>query len=216
MTHRTPAHDHQTHRRAAAAAVQAEQARAERRLRRRSPGLWGLVALLVVGIVAAGLYTSRPTQQAAAEPTPAPEFTLPDTAGDTVDLAALRGRNVILYFSEGAGCQSCLVQMAQIEAQQAAFDAANITVLPIVMNTRDQITADMAANNVRTPFLLDDGTVSTQYGTIGRGMHAGLPGHSFVLIDAQGMRRWYGEYPSMWLDPSQLLDIAKTQLSAEA
>ena len=104
--------------------------------------------------------------------------------------------------------------MAQIEAQQAKFDEANITVLPIVMNTRDQITADMSANNVKTPFLLDDGTVSTEYGTIGRGMHAGLPGHSFVVIDSEGMQRWYGEYPSMWLEPGDLLAKAQTALSS--
>ncbi len=29
------------------------------------------------------------------------------------------------------------------------------------------------------------------------------PGHSFVLIDADGHQRWYGEYPSMWLDPTE-------------
>jgi len=35
------------------------------------------------------------------------------------------------------------------------------------------------------------------YGTIGEGMYAGLPWHSFVLIDKTGKQRWYGEYPSM-------------------
>lgn len=30
-------------------------------------------------------------------------------------------------------------------------------------------------------------------------MRAGLPGHGFVLIDARGVERWYGEYPSMHL-----------------
>ena len=156
---------------------------------------------------------SRAADQTASTPTPAPPFSLTDTTGATVDLAGFLGRNVILYFSEGAGCQSCLLQMAQIEAQQAKFHEANITVLPIVMNTKDQITADMAANNVRTPFLLDDGTVSTAYGTIGRGMHAGLPGHSFVVIDTEGMQRWYGEYPSMWLEPADLLAKAQAALS---
>ena len=77
--------------------------------------------------------------------------------------------------------------------------------LPIVMNTKEQITSDMAVNRVKTPFLLDDGTVSDAYGTIGNGMHAGLPGHSFVLIDTEGKQRWYGEYPSMWLAPQELL-----------
>ena len=91
---------------------------------------------------------------------------------------------------------------------------ANVTVLPIVMNTRDQILRDMELNGVTTPFLLDDGTVADAYGTLGKGMHAGLPGHSFVLIDAQGQQRWYGEYPSMWLDPGDLLDEIRNRLDA--
>ena len=80
--------------------------------------------------------------------------------------------------------------------------------------TVEQITADMTANGVTTPFLLDDGTVSEAYGTLGKGMHAGLPGHSFVLIDRQGRQRWYGEYPSMWLAPQDLLDEIRSNLSA--
>ena len=214
MTDRTAVHQKEAERRHHLAEIQAEQARAARKRRAISLAGWAVALLLVAGIITAGLLSSKPQDQTAATPTPAPTFTLTDTTGATVDLAALRGRNVILYFSEGAGCQSCLLQMAQIEAQQAKFDEANITVLPIVMNTRDQITADMSANNVKTPFLLDDGTVSTEYGTIGRGMHAGLPGHSFVVVDSEGMQRWYGEYPSMWLEPGDLLAKAQTALSS--
>jgi hypothetical protein len=36
-------------------------------------------------------------------------------------------------------------------------------------------------------------------------MHADLPGHGFVLIDTTGTQRWYGEYPSMWITPTDLL-----------
>jgi peroxiredoxin len=103
--------------------------------------------------------------------------------------------------------------MGEIERQRDAFADEDITVLPIVMNTREQITKDMSANGVRTPFLLDDGTVSKAYGTLGKGMHAGLPGHSFVLIDKQGQQRWYGEYPSMWLAPQDLLKQVRQRLS---
>lgn len=109
---------------------------------------------------------------------------------------------MVLYFSEGAGCQSCIVQMRELEKKASELAEANITVLPIVMNTRDQIVRDMGLNvGVITPFLLDDGTVSQAYGTLGNGMHAGLPGHSFVLIDTEGQQRWYGEYPSMSARP---------------
>jgi peroxiredoxin len=130
-----------------------------------------------------------------------------------VQLGDYRGRNVLLYFSEGAGCGSCLQQMAAIEKDKAAFAQANIAVLPIVMNTKSQIMADMMTYGVTTPFLLDDGHVSQEYGTLGHGMHAGLPGHSFVLIDATGMQRWYGEYPSMWLAPADLLTQVRKHLT---
>ena len=80
------------------------------------------------------------------------------------------------------------------------------------MNTKADITADMARYGVTTPFLLDNGTASKAYGTLGKGMHAELPGHSFVLIDAAGVQRWYGEYPSMWLEPKALLDEIRTRL----
>jgi hypothetical protein len=43
-------------------------------------------------------------------------------------------------------------------------------------------------------------------------MHAGLPGHSFILIDAQGTQRWYGEYPSMYLSSADLLTQIRIHL----
>lgn len=191
----------------------AEQAaRASGRRRRLRIMIGTASALALVAAVTAMMLTSRPESSDAIRT--APEFTLTDTGGSKHTLAQHRGENVLLYFSEGAGCQSCIVQMGEIEKQAAAFEKLDVTVLPIVMNTREQITADMTANGVTTPFLLDDGTVSEAYGTLGKGMHAGLPGHSFVLIDRQGRQRWYGEYPSMWLAPQDLLDEIRSNLSA--
>jgi len=189
-----------------AAQVQQEK-RQKRRVRLASLG----ATLAVIGVVVAMMLTSR--QETSSTTRVAPDFTLTDTSGTNVSLAGLRGKNVLLYFSEGAGCQACLVQMAQIE-KDPSFTAEGLTVLPIVMNSKDQITADMTANGVRTPFLLDDGSVSTAYGTIGKGMHAGLPGHSFVLIDKAGKQRWYGEYPSMFLSTTDLLKQVDAHLTS--
>ncbi|MCU0295711.1 MAG: peroxiredoxin family protein [Candidatus Nanopelagicales bacterium] len=190
----------------------AEQSRAQRhtagitqRQRRRRQGglIWILAGLVLAVLVAAMMLTSRPESSATIRS--APDFTLSDTAGVTHTLAQHQGENVLLYFSEGAGCQSCLVQMAEIEKSADKFADLNTTVLPIVMNTKD--------HGVKTPFLLDDGAVSAAYGTLGKGMHGGLPGHSFVLIDESGQQRWYGEYPSMWLSPSALLDEIRSRLN---
>ena len=103
--------------------------------------------------------------------------------------------------------------MAQIE-KDPGIAAAGLTVLPIVMNSREQILTDLTTNGVRTPFLLDDGTVSKAYGTLGKGMHEGLPGRSFVLIDKAGNQLWYGEYPSTFLSTADLLKEVRARLSS--
>ena len=188
-------------------AAQAEQARRKR--------LWVRLAsvgatLAVIGVIVAMMMSSR--QETSSTSRVAPDFTLTDTSGTQVSLAALRGKNVLIYFSEGAGCEACITQMGLIE-KDPRFAAEGLTVLPIVMDPKDDITAAMATNGVRTPFLLDDGTVSQAYGTLGKGMHADLPGHSFVLIDKAGKQRWYGEYPSMFISPDDLLTEVHNHLS---
>jgi len=184
-----------------------EEAARRRLLRQR---LAWAAGLLVVGtLVAVGLLSSRPLATTANRP--APDFTLATTAGTQVTLSSLRGDPVILYFNEGAGCGSCTAQMAAIE-DDTRFAEAGITVLPIVMNTAEQMTPDLQQYNVTTPYLLDDGKVSAAYGVLGTGMHEGLPGHGFVLVDADGVQRWYGNYPSMWLDPTDLLDQVTSRL----
>lgn len=182
-------------------------ARRKRRILVRSLSLGLLLA--VVALVSWALITSKPKQDTATRV--APDFTLSDTAGVTHTLSAERGHPVLLYFSEGAGCQSCIVQQAQDE-KEPGFAAAGITVWPIVMDKAADITQAAAAVGAKTPFLLDDGTVSKEYGTLGTGMHADLPGHGFVLIDASGKQVWKGDYPSMWIDPKQLLAIVKGKL----
>jgi peroxiredoxin len=195
----------------AAKAHAAALARARRR-RRIQLGTWAGALVVIGALVTVGLLTSRPT--AGDTPRAAPDFTLPTTTGTTVSLDAYRGHAVLLYFNEGAGCGACTLQLAEIEKQQQAFDDAGVSVLPIVMNTREQIQPDLDQYGVTTPVLLDDGTVSKAYGTLGKGMHEGLPGHSFVLIGPDGTQLWYGEYPSMWLDPDTLLDEVTSRLAA--
>jgi peroxiredoxin len=204
MTSRTA-----TRRLAAQEPAEAQQHQAASRSRARA-GVTA-AALLVVGtLVTVGLLTSRPVESV--EQRTAPPFTLAASDGSTVSLAAFRGEPVVLYFNEGAGCDSCLTQMAEIE-KDPAFAEAGITVLPIVMNTAEQINADRERLGVEAPFLLDDGRVSDAYGMLGTGMHAGLPGHGFVLVDEDGVQRWSGSYPSMWLAPGELLAIVTRTLA---
>lgn len=178
------------------------------RLHRRRIG-WIAGLLIAAAAITFGLLSARPGSSAEARL--APDFTLSTTDGGSVTLSDLRGSPVVLFFNEGAGCAACTVQMTEIE-REPGFAAAGITVLPIVMNTAEQILPDMQRYGATTPFLLDDGTVSEAYGTLGTGMHEGLPGHGFVLIDADGVQQWYGDYPSMWLEPAKLLEEVTSRL----
>jgi len=165
--------------------------------------------IIVAVLVSYGLLNSRSTESTLA--IEAPAFTLQTTSGSTVSLSDYLGESVILYFNEGAGCGSCTQQMLAIE-NDPSFAKAGIIVLPIVMNTKAQIQPDLKSFGVKTPYLLDDGTVSKAYGVLGKGMHAGLPGHGFVLIDSFGIERWQADYPSMWLDPTILFETAQNNL----
>lgn len=203
-----------------AAQLRAQEARRQRRSRLVR------IASITAGILLAALLTTLlvstaltspstdPTNSSSKDGTSlvgqqAPDFSMHNTAGQTVSLADFHNkRSVILYFNEGAGCQACLTQLTAIEQKQADFAKAGFVVLPIVMNTKAEILSEASTYNVRTPFLLDDGTASQAYDVLGKGMHENLPGHSFIVIDKTGVVRWSGDYPSMWLDPATLLSTA--------
>jgi len=186
-----------------------EQDTRARRRRTARLSIVSLVILAVVALVVMALLSARPEQSDQVRT--APDFTLPASDGTSVRLSDLRGAPVLLYFNEGAGCDACIVQMTAIEAEPGFADAG-ITVLPIVMNTAEQINAERERLGATSAFLLDDGAVSAEYDTLGTGMHEGLPGHGFVLIDADGQQVWSGDYPSMWIDADELLGIALDNL----
>jgi hypothetical protein len=116
---------------------------------------WLTVIAVIAGLIIATALTAGSGSGTAQSATvrPAPGFTLASTSGTTVSLASYRGRDAVLYFSEGVGCDACFYQMTEFQ---------------------DHAT----------------GSVSRAYGVLGKGMHPGLPGHGFVLIDAHGMQRW--------------------------
>lgn len=162
---------------------------------------------MIAGLVSANGPTSRLTSGVA------PDFSLESTDGGRVSLASLRGRPALLYFNEGVGCDICFTQMVKIEEERAGFDQAGIRLVPIVMNSAAQVDPELGRFGLTTPYSIDrGGIVSRAYDTLGKGHHAELPGHSFVLIGADGNQRWRGDYPSMWVEPSELLAAAKAAL----
>jgi peroxiredoxin len=160
----------------------------------------GVFAATAVAAVLLGGRNTSPTTTGAAS-----GFTLASTGGGEVALSDYRGQSVLLYFNEGVGCDACFYQTAMLEADEP-FAALGVPLVPIVMNQPGQVQAELQRFGLRTPYLSDpEGSVSRAYDTLGTGHHADLPGHTFVLVGPDGQLRWRGDYPAMWVEPSELV-----------
>jgi len=62
---------------------------------------------------------------------PAPDFTLPDQAGQPVALADLRGQRVVLYFYPKDDTPGCTKEACNFRDRWAAFEAQGIRVLGV-------------------------------------------------------------------------------------
>jgi peroxiredoxin len=178
----------------------------------RRLGPWAVTAVAVLGVVGFLLLGGRSGGASPATGV-APAFTLPSTDGKQVSLADYRGRDVLLFFNEGVGCDACFYQMVDLQKNAALFENAGVSVVPIVANPADQVRQEMARFGISTPYLIDaDTSVSQAYGMLGNGMHANLPGHGFMFVDGSGRIRWAKEFPSMYVASSDLLAQLKPYL----
>lgn len=186
------------------------KARAKAKGRSSFAQTWGpWIAIAAVAVLGLAIWKtgSKPAGGAVAEAKTAPPFTLPATDGSTVSLSDFSGQNVLLYFSEGVGCDACFYQMTSLEKDAAVLKDAGISkVVPIVVNAMTDVKPTVEQFDLKTPWLVDaDMSISAAYNVIGTGMHADLPGHSFVLVDASGQIKWQMAYPSMFASAQQLV-----------
>ncbi len=61
----------------------------------------------------------------------APAFALPTDGGGSVDLAALGGKPVVLYFYPKADTSGCTKQAVAFSDQKSAFDALGVTIIGV-------------------------------------------------------------------------------------
>ncbi len=148
----------------------------------------------------------------------APDFTLPDINGKTIHLKDLRGKKVVLFFTEGIMCYpACWNQIAAL-GKDNRLNSNNIVSLSITVdqasdwqNALKQM-PDLASGTVLTD---TNRTIVSQYGvlTLDSSMHKGqFPGHTYVLIDTQGVIRYEYDDPQMGVRNDQLVqELGKIQ-----
>ena len=121
--------------------------------------------------------------------TPAPDFTLPSTAGVDVTLSRLRGKNVLLAFFPLAFTRVCTQEMCSFTEDYSRFREANTVVLPISVDSIPTLREFKAKERIGVDLLSDfKREVSRSYGTLLEDKF--FSNRAYVLIDPTGMVRW--------------------------
>ena len=99
---------------------------------------------------------------------PAPEFALPTDSGETVRLADLRGRPVILYFYPAAMTPGCTTQACDFSDSLAALEAEGFTVLGVSPDQPEKLATFRERESLGITLLSDqDRSVMQAYGAYG-------------------------------------------------
>lgn len=172
---------------------------------------WGLskkvVAAVGLGVlVLAAIYWNN-TQSSAGkfrfavgDPGPgqmAPPIRISSPALGPFDLAAQRGRSVLLYFQEGLMCQPCWDQIKDIEKNLDDFRGLGIdSIVSITTDPAELLQKRMTDMALKTPVYSDPNLlVSRAYSTSDYGMMGdGRNGHSFILVGPDGKIQWRADY----------------------
>ncbi|MBX2855694.1 MAG: thioredoxin-dependent thiol peroxidase [Rhodobacteraceae bacterium] len=88
----------------------------------------------------------------------APAFSLPrDSGGDTVSLADLKGKTVVLYFYPKADTSGCTKQAIGFTEHAAAFDAADAVILGVSKDPLKKLDKFKDKHSLSVIFLSDEG-----------------------------------------------------------
>lgn len=184
-----------------------------------------IVAVVLVALVLAA-YSYEADLAGSGKPTgwvgrAAPEFALGiANGGGTFDLASERNRtNVLLFFNEGLSCSPCLGQMQQLDSDATGFQAQHVMVVSITGDSLSDMSAWAANSHISHTVVLADPTltVSNEYDTTGSAvsmMPGAAPGHTFLLVNEQGIVLWRADYgPSdMSVPDSEILSAVESAL----
>jgi peroxiredoxin Q/BCP len=130
----------------------------------------------------------------------ASDFSLPATSGGTFRLSDYRGKsNVLLFFNEGLSCQPCLTQMQGLDTLNANFKNLNIVTISITADPPQALSQWVQSGGPRYGMVLSDQglQVSRMYDMLGPNvsmMPGSAPGHSFVLVNKDGVIVWRHDY----------------------
>jgi|CXWL01.1.fsa_nt_gi peroxiredoxin len=135
----------------------------------------------------------------------APEFVLPNLAGQNVSLASLRGKPVLINFW-ATWCDTCRVEMPDLEGLHNRLSSKGVAILGISMDDNAFVVVPpfLKKHKITFPILIADRQVSASYAV------RGLP--AAFLIDAEGRiaYRWVGALNARVAENAILALLEKT------
>ena len=140
----------------------------------------------------------------------APDFTLESYDQGQVNLQKLRGKKVVLFFTEGLMCYpSCWNQMAAF-AKDSTFNNKDTVTLSITVDPKNdwrQAVEKMPELSSATVLFDTDRSVSNTYGvlSLSSSMHKGqFPGHTYLILDKEGIVQFARDDPQMGIRNEEL------------
>ncbi|MBI5306463.1 redoxin domain-containing protein [Candidatus Wolfebacteria bacterium] len=143
----------------------------------------------------------------------APDFWLESIDGKIIKLSDYFGKkNIVLFFNEGAMCYpACWNQIAEL-GNDSRFDIENTEVFSIVTDSKSQWIdiVSKSPNMSKSKILFDTARfVSSAYGVLNleSSMHpGGFPGHTYFVIDKEGIIKFTLDDPNMALSNDKLIE----------
>lgn len=143
---------------------------------------------------------------------PSPDFSFSDLNGKNYSSDNLKGKNIVLFFNEGIGCYpACWNQIASFGADDR-FNTNDIIAISVVLDSPEnwkKVINKMEGLDKAIIAIDKNGLASRRFGTmtLSSSMHYGSsPGHTYVVIDKQGIVRYALDDPTMAVRDDQIFN----------
>jgi peroxiredoxin len=102
------------------------------------------------------------------------------------------------------------------------YSALDVPLVSIAFDSAEEQRESIDEYNItQTPMLVDaDGSVSAAYDVLQYAVGTGEPGHTFVLVNAEGDIAWLKDYgspnlaePTMYVEPAEIADFVESNLN---
>lgn len=134
---------------------------------------------------------------------PMPEIQLSDMNGKIYKTADFKGKNMVLFFNEGLMCYPACWNQVAVFGEDKRFNSDQIQAVSVIADSVQdwqKAIAQMPQLAKATVMFDTNASVSRQLGMLNTesSMHKGaLPGHTYLVIDKEGIVRYVFDDPNM-------------------